>query len=349
MNILKPFLYLLPLSLILNLQAGDWPVWGGDASRNMVSPEKKVLFDFDPGDMGEDEKVDLKTTKNVKWVAKLGSQAYGNVTIANGCVFVGTNNESPRDSGKKGDRGIVLCLDEKTGKLKWQLVIPKLGAGKVSDWEYIGVCSSPAIDGDKVYVVTNRCEVVCLDINGLADGNNGPFTNEADYIKPKGMQDSLNEELDADILWMYDMRDELGVFPHNVTSSSALIVGDRVYVATSNGVDWSHTNIPSPLSPSWVALDKNTGELIGEDGSGASASALHAAWSSLTYGVIGGEETLIWGGTDGFCYGYSTQPERDEDGYDFYNPKWKVDCNEPHYRIDKNGKKSSLRHASWCK
>lgn len=339
MNILKPFLYLLPLSLILNLQAGDWPVWGGDASRNMVSPEKKVLFDFDPGDMGEDEKVDLKTTKNVKWVAKLGSQAYGNVTIANGCVFVGTNNESPRDSGKKGDRGIVLCLDEKTGKLKWQLVIPKLGAGKVSDWEYIGVCSSPAIDGDKVYVVTNRCEVVCLDINGLADGNNGPFTNEADYIKPKGMQDSLNEELDADILWMYDMRDELGVFPHNVTSSSALIVGDRVYVATSNGVDWSHTNIPSPLSPSWVALDKNTGELIGEDGSGASASALHAAWSSLTYGVIGGEETLIWGGTDGFCYGYSTQPERDEDGYDLYNPKWKVDCNEPHYRIDKNGKK----------
>jgi len=210
MNTLKPFLYLLPLSLILNLQAADWPVWGGNASRNMVSPEKKVLFDFDPGDMGEDEKVDLKTTKNIKWVAKLGSQAYGNVTIANGYVFVGTNNESPRDSGKKGDRGVVLCLDEKTGKLKWQLVIPKLGAGKVSDWEYIGVCSSPAIDGDKVYVVTNRCEVVCLDINGLEDGNNGPFKNEADYIKPKGMQDSLNEELDADILWM-DLRMEIMV------------------------------------------------------------------------------------------------------------------------------------------
>ena len=88
MNTLKPFLYLLPLSLILNLQAADWPVWGGNASRNMVSPEKKVLFDFDPGDMGEDEKVDLKTTKNIKWVAKLGSQAYGNVTIANGATVM---------------------------------------------------------------------------------------------------------------------------------------------------------------------------------------------------------------------------------------------------------------------
>ena len=266
--------------------ASDWPVWGGNGSRNMISHEKEVVMDFNPGEMDDDEKVDLSTTQNVKWVAKLGSQAYGNVTIGNGCVFVGTNNESPRDPKKKGDRGVVLCLDEKTGELKWQLVIPKLGAGKVSDWEYIGVCSSPAIDGDKVYVVTNRCEVVCLDIHGLTNGNDGPYMKEAEYVKPKGMEDPLDEKMDADILWMYDMRDELGVFPHNVTSSSALIVGDRVYVATSNGVDWSHTNIPSPLSPSWIALDKNTGELLGEDGSGASENALHAAWSSLTYGKV---------------------------------------------------------------
>ena len=197
-----------------------------------------------------------------------------------------------------------MCLDEKTGELKWQLVIPKLGAGKVSDWEYIGICSSAAIEGDKVYVVTNRCEVVCLDINGLADGNDGPFKDEAAYVRPKGLKDELNPKLDADILWMYDMRDELGVFPHNVTSSSPVIVGDNVYVATSNGVDWSHTNIPSPLSPSWVALDKNSGDLVGEDGSGASQNALHAAWSSLTYGKVGKQEMLFWGGTDGFCYGY---------------------------------------------
>ena len=91
------------------------------------------------------------------------------------------------------------------------------------------------------------------------------------------------------------MREELGVFPHNVTSSSALILKDRLFVATSNGVDWSHINIPSPLSPSWIALDKNTGELIGEDGSGASVNALHAAWSSLTYGKIEGQDRLFWG------------------------------------------------------
>ena len=167
------------------------------------------------------------------------------VTVAGGRVYVGTNNESPRDPGKKGDRGVVMCLDEKTGDLLWQLVIPKLGAGKVSDWEYIGVCSSPAVYGDRAYVVTNRCEVVCLDVKGLTDGNAGPYKDEAAYVQPKGLQDKLDEKTDADIIWMYDMRDELGVFPHNVTSSSAIVVGNTVSVATSNGVDWSHTNIPA--------------------------------------------------------------------------------------------------------
>ena len=339
-NIMKKIaLFIISSLFISSLFGSDWPMWGRDGSRNMISDEKKITFDFNPGEMNDEEVVDMKTTQNIKWVAKLGSQAYGNVTIGNGCVFIGTNNESPRDQGKIGDRGVVMCLDEKTGALKWQLVIPKLGAGKVSDWEYIGICSSTAIDGDKVYVVTNRCEVVCLDINGLTNGNDGPFKDEASYIKPKGMKDSLNEKIDADIIWMYDMRDELGVFPHNVTSSSPVIIDDKVYVATSNGVDWSHTNIPSPLSPSWIALDKNSGELVGEDGSGASENALHAAWSSLTFGKINNKEILIWGGTDGYCYGYENKTVKDPDGYDLFEPLWKVDCNEPSYRKDKDGKK----------
>jgi len=109
---------------------------------------------------------------------------------------------------------------KKPVNFQWQLVIPKLGAGKVSDWEYIGVCSSPAIEGNRVYVVTNKCEVVCLDIEGFSNGNDGPFMDEANYVKPKGTGDKLMKKFDADIIWMYDMRDQLGVFPHNVTSSS---------------------------------------------------------------------------------------------------------------------------------
>ena len=335
--------HLLPvicISLIsFSIHAAEWPSWGKDSYRNMVSEEEGIVFDFNPGELNDDESIDLKSTQNVKWVAKLGSQAYGNVTIGEGKVLVGTNNESPRDFKKEGDRGVVMCFDEKTGSFEWQLVIPKLGAGKVSDWEYIGVCSSAAIEDGKAYVVTNRCEVICLDLEGLTNGNEGPYQNEETYVRPKGSLDPFNAKMDADIIWRYDMRDELGVFPHNVTSSSALIVGDRLFVATSNGVDWSHINIPSPLSPSWICLDKNTGELIGEDGSPASQHALHAAWSSLTYGKIDGKDLLFWGGTDGFLYAYANETQQDEEGFDLFNPIWKIDCNEPHYRVDKEGRK----------
>jgi len=108
----------LPLALTLALSTaalgGDWNQWGRTAHNNFYSPEKGIPFSFAPGDFKQGtEEVDMSTTKNVKWVAKLGSQAYGNVTIANGQVYIGTNNESLRDPKHKGDRGIVYCLDEK--------------------------------------------------------------------------------------------------------------------------------------------------------------------------------------------------------------------------------------------
>ena len=92
--------------------AADWPQWGRDASKNMASPDARGLpTDFAPGDDhgGEAE------AKHIKWVAALGSTAYGNPTVANGRVYVGTNNVKPRDPKLKGDRSMIYCLDEATG------------------------------------------------------------------------------------------------------------------------------------------------------------------------------------------------------------------------------------------
>src|SRR5438128_2748179 len=55
---------------------GDWPMWGGTADRNMVSNMKGLPTSWDVG-----KKV------NVKWVAALGSQAYGNPVVAGGQVY----------------------------------------------------------------------------------------------------------------------------------------------------------------------------------------------------------------------------------------------------------------------
>ena len=213
----------------------------------MVSEEKGLPDSFEVRKFRSGtEEIDPATTRNVRWVAKLGSQAYGNPVVSGGKVFIGTNNESPRDPNVKGDRGILLCLDEKTGKLLWQLAVPKLGTGKISDWEFLGICSSPAVEGNRLYVVTNRCEVLCLDANGLADGNQGPFMEEAQYKAGPGQPPAPLGPMDADIIWRFDLREELGVFPHNANACSILVVGNKLITATANGVDNGHTTVPAP-------------------------------------------------------------------------------------------------------
>lgn len=327
--------------------AQDWPQWGGTHSRNMVSPEKNILTDFDPGKfVAGTDRVDPATTKNVKWVAKLGSQSYGNPTVAQGRVFVGTNNEGNDDPRFPGDHSLLKCLDEKTGKLLWQLVVPKLGTGKVSDWEYLGICSSATVDGDRVYIVTNRCDIVCLDIKGMADGNDGDYKKEGQYMAGPDKSPVEVKPHDADILWAYDMRDELGVFPHNTASSSVLVVGDYVYLSTSNGVDWSHSNIPAPKAPMLIALDKVTGELKGEEVSGLSERIMHGGWASPSYAEADGKGIVLFGGPDGVLYAFDPIPAYDKDeDLNVLKEIWRYDANPVHYRFKGGDKTKPIKYA----
>ncbi|MEM1442495.1 MAG: PQQ-binding-like beta-propeller repeat protein [Verrucomicrobiota bacterium] len=327
-----------------NPSGGEWPQWGRDGSNNMMSPAKGLPIDFTSGefnDAGEAE-----GAKHLKWVTEMGSQAYGTATVKDGRVFIGTNNEKPRLDSVTGDKGIVMCFDEKTGELLWQLSVPKLAAGKVSDWEFLGICSSVIVDGKYGYVITNRGEVLCLDVYGMSDGNDG-FQDEAKYMN--GGLEKLNEaepaevnDMTADIVWGYDMRSELGVFPHNVTSSSVVISDKYVFASTSNGVDWSHINIPAPFSPSIVALDKETGELVAEEAAGISEAIMHCNWSSPAYSEdLAGSPAVVFGAGDGFTYGFhATEFDEEQDGdetYNLFKELWKVDCCPQEYRVDEAG------------
>ncbi len=330
---------LMACGLVTSTNGVDWPGWGGsDLGRNMYSPAKGLPTEFDAGrpKSGSDE-IDLKTTKNVKWVVKLGTQSYANPTVFNGKVFVGTNNESPRDPRHIGDRSILMCLDEKTGEFLWQLVVPKLKSGKVNDWEQLGLFSSPVHDGKYLYIVTSRCEVLCLDINGMADGNDGPYKDEEKYVVLDTGKAPVEPGLkDADIIWRYDMMDELGVFPHNASNCNILLLGDLVYICTSNGQDWTHVNVPSPNSPSFIALNKKTGALEGEDDAQIGPRILHGQWSSPAAGQVNGKWQIYFGGGDGVLYAFDQQPVKDGD-IDFLKTVWKFDCVPTEYKV-KDGK-----------
>ncbi len=259
---------------------GDWPLWGGTPGRNMVSGAIGISLDFD-----------LRENTNVPWSAQLGSQTYGNPIVADGKVYVGTNNGAEYRENHKGDRGIMLCFNEADGEFLWQLTREKLPIGRVSDWPLQGICSAPHIEGERMWVVTNRCELMCLDTKGFYDDeNDGEVQDEVD-----------KEKQDADIVWSLDMIEDLGVFPHNLATSSPVVHGDHVYLLTSNGVDEAHLEIPSPRAPCFLCVHKETGKVVWENNEPFD-TILHGQWGSPAVGEVNGKVQVYCPGGDGWLY-----------------------------------------------
>src|SRR5262245_4115775 len=277
---------------------GGWPCYGGGPSRNMVNPTSRQL-------PTEWEVRKDQQRKNVKWAAKLGSTCYGQPVVFGGKVFIGTNNGAPRNPRDTDpvrinpatrkpaplDKGVLMCFDEATGKFLWQHVNNKLPSGQVHDFPNQGIPSTPIVEGNRLWYTTNRCTVVCLDTEGFANGNQG-FQNE-----------EFNDPTDADVIWEFDMMRGLGVFPHNMSNCSPMVAGDIVFVVTSNGVDEGHVNIPAPKAPSFLALDKHSGNLIWSDNSPGS-NIMHGQWGSPTYAEIAGRPQIIFPAGDGWLYAF---------------------------------------------
>lgn len=291
--------------------ARAWPMFGGSVQRNMVNTvEKDLPISWD-----------VRTGKNIKWVADLGSKAYGGPVISGGRIFIGTNNDRPRDPKVQGDRGILMCFDEATGKFLWQAVHNKLEAGRVNDWPREGICSSPFVEGNRLYYVSNRCELVCRN---TADG------------KP---------------IWILDMIKELDVFPHNLSTSSPLAVGEVLFLVTSNGVDEGHINIPRPDAASFIAVDKKTGKVLWQTNlptanllkPGADLKELvnkgqllmHGQWSSPVYTEVEGKGQILFPGGDGWIYAFAPQTGK---------LIWKFNCNpkDSFYALGGKGTRSDF-------
>ena len=286
--------------------AADCPQWGQRHTRNMVSDQTGLPDWFDPGQRDRDGNIDPTTTKNVKWVARLGTTTYATPTVAGGKVFVGTNNAAPRDPRVEGDRGVLMCLDEQTSRFLWQLVVPKLLKVMWSDWQGIGITSPPTIEGRRAYLVSNACEVICLDTEGMANGNDGPFTDEGRHMVPEGEPPLEPGPKDADIIWVYDMNARLNVEPHNASNCSVLVRGDHLYVCTSNGTEWTHMYVIHPEAPSVIVLDKHTGKLVARDDFGIGPDIAHGQWSSISLGEVDGRTLAFFGAGNGFLYAFET-------------------------------------------
>jgi len=310
------------LLLLPEAGAKDWPQWGGTGNKNMAADEKGLPESFVPGKkVLRTGTIEPGSATDVKWVRKVCKSTYSTPVIADGKVFI---------CGYDDPGGIIASLDEQTGQLLWQW-----RGGSLS--HRFGICSTPVVDGDRLYIVNQDCVVMCLDVNGEPDGDGGRK---------------------ARVLWTLDMKERFKTEPADVHCGSCVVDGPLLYVPTSNGIDplgdrgrrmFVYTNQPgskggriivddpdvyrtvSPDCPNVVALDKETGRLVATDNTPIAKNLLKGQWSSFSVATVGGRRLVFYGGGDGRCYAFealATVPQQQVK----LKTAWSFDCNPAEYK-----------------
>jgi len=273
------------------------------------------------------------------WQLELGNHQYTVPRIDGRQVFIGVNDfkiDHPAIEPSGG--GILMCREADSGKLIWQLPIPRYVEGNTppshfGHWK-CGVCSQPAIDGDRLFIVGPRGDVLCVDRNGQADGNDGPFLDDARYMGVPAESDYQLTATDGDVVWRFDLLEELDVVPHDVCGSSPTQYGDCVYFCTSNGQDHRHAEMVNPDAPSLIAIEKATGRLVATDNEPISANTFHGQWSSPVAAEFGGRPMIVYGGGDGVLYAFEPVDASivgEKPGK--LKTIWKCDCCPADYRF----------------
>src|SRR5262249_52928750 len=134
---------LLAASLAAPAAASDWPQWQGP-NRDAQSPATRLVQRWPEGG----PKLLFKTDK-------LGA-GYGSPAVVGGRLVV-LGAEDPAEATKE----FVLCLDAGTGKEIWKAPIETSDGSYLYGWGS-GPRSTPTIDGDMVYVLGARGDLVCL-------------------------------------------------------------------------------------------------------------------------------------------------------------------------------------------
>lgn len=280
---------------VATLAASDsWTQWGGSPARNNVSQVMGL-----PAQWPE-------LARSVRWSAPLGTQTYGSPVIASGKVLIGTNNGAARDPQHPAtvDRSCLQCFDEATGEFLWQYASEKLPAGRVHDWPGIGLCSTPCVVGERVWIVTNRCELLCLDLNGFRDNeNDGPHTDEIQSTPES-----------ADVVWRLDMLNSVGATPHQQSCSSPTVAGGLVLLNTGFSPWGEAGDAGQPRggnAPSFLAVDMATGKVVWSHATPPELLLPHECLScSPSVAVINGVTQAIFAAGDGWVYSFDFEKLR---------------------------------------
>ncbi len=283
------------------------------------------------------------TEANRLWRTPLGGKwAWPQPTVAGDKLLIATDIRSVqgqrlRKATERANGSAVMCLDARTGAILWQLPSPAYGYHGAS----YGACGSVVVRGGRAYVYFTHF-VLCLDLEGQANGNDGPFEAELRYMTskhaepPRALLDS-----DGDILWAYAMRRHQPVH-HDGVGGSVVVDDDYVYVPTSHccgserpGAAWKKGDrraYTKRYCPNLVVLDRRTGRLVATDDIRV-PEVFHGQWSTPTLAQANGRTLILYGDGFGVLHAFAKPEPVGQDG----EPRtleriWWFDCNPPDLR-----------------
>ena len=120
----------------------DWPCWRGPYHNGVTASTQKWSATWP-----------AEGPKKL-WTTKIG-QGYSSPVVVGGKVFIGGFGV-PKLGGKK-DWDTLYCLNADTGEIVWQQLLPNTGVN-------IGTATTPGVDGNVVYMVSNACGVGAYDV-----------------------------------------------------------------------------------------------------------------------------------------------------------------------------------------
>lgn len=292
--------------------ADDWPALGRDGSRNSVSAEK------DPPTLWRPERRDrngksISESQGIRWTVKLGVNSYSSPVVSGGLVWIGLSDLRKRDD-KEDYVPLLQCFRAADGKRLYEFVSPQIGNGR-QDAGWSGLGSSPLIEGDRLWIMTNRAEVLCWDIGPLQRGEGEPC-----------------ELWRLDCIEQFDIHQRVARMGPPRPCSIGPSWRGRIFVTLNNGVSDDYKTVVKPEAPSLICLNKETGEVLWKDNS-PGENILFSQTASPTIAEIAAQAQVIVPQSDGWLRGFD--PGTGEKLWEFdVNPKESI--YEPGGRGDRN-------------
>jgi outer membrane protein assembly factor BamB len=335
-------------------QAEEPTPWAARKGRNMVSSAENL-----PARLGDDNRL---------WSVRVRGWHFATPTILDGRVYLGGQTGSLQLDELKKDvprnMGAFLCWDVTTGEPIWE------HPGAKSPF---GVVSSMVPDGDRLYATDGSGVLYCFDVAAMADGNDGPYRDEAADV-PQGADLSRV----GDVLWKRGIRD---LYPKVLLdhghAGTPLVIGDTVWVTTTHAVGnkqksrpcglyhSTHYNVPledrpvnvpmhqlygnyvedkdpADIPPLVLVFDKHTGELLATD-DGKFDFTHHGNWSTLSAGRFGDEELVFYADGGGKLHAYAIpgreqlRKARESGRPAMIERRWKFDTIPHSYMYDEAG------------